>query len=199
MFPIMRRTDEKNLPSIYITMRSVLMVFLLGILIIFYPLKSLLLVWLPQYADSLMYMALVFPMCVYEGKMALLINTYLKTLRKEKMMLKINLISLGLSVIFTFFTTQLLRDLDLAIVSIVILLAIRCALAEIYLSKILMISIYKDITLELIMSLTFMLLGWFINSWVTVAIYVLAYVIYLIVKRKDIGNTIKTMKLLMRA
>ena len=29
-------------------------------------------------------MALLFPMGVYEGKMALLINTYLKTLRKEK-------------------------------------------------------------------------------------------------------------------
>ena len=102
--------------------------------------------------------------------MALLINTYLKTLRKEKLMLKINLISLGLSLILAFITTQMLENLNLAIVTIVILLAFRCALAEIYLSNILGISIYKDINLELALTMIFILTGWFykflVCSWV---------------------------------
>lgn len=59
--------------------------------------------WLPEYTDSLMYMALLFPMCIYEGKMSLLINTYLKTLREEKAMLKVNLIALGFALILTFY------------------------------------------------------------------------------------------------
>ncbi|MFT5874485.1 MAG: hypothetical protein ACI8WT_003455 [Clostridium sp.] len=155
MFPILRRTDEKKLPNIYVTMRDFLMIILLGALIVYYPLKVVLLTWLPKYADSLMYMALLFPMCVFEGKMALLINTYLKTLRREKLMLKINLISLALSVMVTFVTTMLFKNLDLAIASIVILLAFRCALAEMFLSKILVITVYKDIILELIMTLIF--------------------------------------------
>ncbi len=197
MFPILRRTDEKKLPGIYETMRNFLMVPLLGILVVYYPLKVILSAWLPQYADSLMYMALLFPMCVYEGKMALLINTYLKTLRKEKLMLKINLISLGLSLIITFITTRVLENLNLAIVSIVILLALRCALAEMFLSKILGISIYKDINLELAMTMIFILTGWFINSWFAVGLYAVAYALYLIIKRKDITSTIKNVKVLM--
>lgn len=197
MFPILRRTDEKKLPDIYETMRNFLMVPLLGVLIMYYPFKVILSAWLPQYADSLLYMALLFPMCVYEGKMALLINTYLKTLRKEKLMLKINLISLGLSLIITFITTQLLENLNLAIISIVILLAFRCVLAEMFLSKILGIPIYKDINLELALTMIFILTGWFINSWFAVGLYAVAYTLYLIVKRKDINNTIKNVRVLM--
>ena len=199
MFPILRRTDEKMLPKIYITMRDFLMVILLGALIVYYPLRVILSAWLPKYADSLMYMALVFPMCVYEGKMALLINTYLKTLRKEKLMLKINLISLAISIMSTFATTVLFKDLNLAIASIVVFLAFRCALAEMFLSKILKISLYKDIFLELMMTLIFILTGWFIYSWLVVLLYAMAYILYLVIKRKDITKTIKHIKLLMKA
>ena len=199
LFPILKRTDEKKLPGIYTTMRTFLMVLLLGILIVYYPIKVVLSAWLPKYADSLMYMAMLFPICVYEGKMALLINTYLKTLRKEKLMLKINLASLVLSIVISFVTILLLKNLNLAITSIVILLAFRCALAEIFLSKILGISIYKDISLELCTTLIFILVGWFMNSWFAVLVYTVSYASYFIIKRKDIISTIKNVKLLFSA
>jgi len=198
LFPILRRTDVKRLPSIYLTMRNFLMVILLGILILYYPFKVFLTLWLPKYADSLIYMALVFPMCVYEGKMALLINTYLMSLRKEKLMLKINLMALVLSLTVTFGTVVLLENLNLAIASIVILLAFRCTLAEILLSKILKIKLYRDISLELIMTLVFVLTGWFFNSWLAVLLYALAYIMYLVIKRKDIVNTIENIRLLIK-
>ncbi|MHA1381518.1 MAG: hypothetical protein ACTSRG_24390, partial [Candidatus Helarchaeota archaeon] len=181
VYPILRRTKQNNLPTIYITMRDFLMVFLLGILIIYYPFKETLFYWLPKYADSLKFMALLLPICVYEGKMALLINTYLKSLRKESLMLKINLTSLFVSVISTIFLSVIFKNLNLLIVSIVFLLGLRCILAEILLSKFLKISIHKDIYLELIMTILFISTGWFINSWKTVAIYGTGYVLYLLI------------------
>lgn len=198
IFPLLRRTNENKLPSIYIIMRDFLMVILLGILILYYPLKVVLSSWLPKYADSLMYMALVFPMCVYEGKMALLINTYLKTLREEKMMLKINLVTLTFSVIITYLTTIIYKNLNLTIASILFILAFRCVLAEIIISRILAIYLYKDVLLELSITLIFVLTGWFINSWFTVLLYGIAYVLYLIIKRKDIIISITNLKLLMK-
>lgn len=199
MFPILRRTNEKRLPSIYITMRDFLMIILLGALIIYYPAKVVLSAWLPKYRESLMYMALLFPMCIFEGKMSLLINTYLKTLRKEKLMLKINCISLILSAITTFVTIVLFKNLNLVIASISILLAFRSALAEMYLSKILKISLYKDIVLELMMTLIFMAVGWFIDSWISFLIYIVSYIFYLIIKRKDITSTIVNIKSLVKS
>jgi O-antigen/teichoic acid export membrane protein len=198
MFPVLRRTNEKRLPGIYMTMRNFLILILLGVLVIYYPFKVVLSIWLPEYAESLLYMSLVFPMCIYEGKMALLINTYLKTLRKEKIMLLINLLSLGISLLITIVTTLVIKSLDLAVASIVFLLALRSILGEIFLSKILKISIYKDIILEIIMTLVFILTGWFINSWLTFLLYLLAYIIYLIIKRKEINSTMKNIKSLLK-
>jgi hypothetical protein len=88
--------------------------------------------------------------------------------------------------------------LDLAVASIVFLLALRSILGEIFLSKILKISIYKDIILEIIMTLVFILTGWFINSWLTFLLYLLAYIIYLIIKRKEINSTMKNIKSLLK-
>lgn len=196
MFPILRRTEEKKLAFIYVTMRDFLMIILLGMLIIYYPFKVILSSWLPEYADSLKYMSLLFPMCVYEGKTALLINTYLKTLRKESLILKINMISLVLSLVTTFITTLMLVNLNLAILSILFLLAFRCILAEILLLRILEISMLKDIVVELIVTLTFIFMAWYQNSIFGILMYLFVYIVYLIIKHHDITDAIKNVKLL---
>jgi O-antigen/teichoic acid export membrane protein len=199
LFPILRRTDPEKLSDIYVTMRDFLMVVLFGVLLIYYPLKVLLSSWLPEFADSLIYMAILFPLCVFEGKMALLINTYMKTLRKEKLLLKINLISLFVCLIVTFITTIVLQNLDFAVLAIVFILAFRCILGELLLSNILGISISRDIVLEILMTLLFILSAWFINSWFAVLLYTIAYLMYLIVKRKDFKNTIGNVQVLLKA
>ncbi len=87
MFPVLRRTDTKRLSSVYVSMRDSLMVIVMGALIFYYPAKVVLSAWLPNYADSLTYMAILFPICVYEGKMALLVNTCSQNIAKERLML----------------------------------------------------------------------------------------------------------------
>lgn len=194
LYPILRRSPKENLSSIYNTIRDFLMVILFAILIIYYPVKEILILWLPNYEDGLQYMALLFPMLVYEGKTALLINTYLKTLRKEKLMLKINLLVLTLSIFITVFTTIILRSLDLAILSIILIIALRSILFEVFLSRLLKITVLKDIILELFMTVLFISTAWFIDSWIIVVLYSIGYLLYLILKFKDISRTIVNLK-----
>lgn len=144
-FPILKRMDKERLPEIYVQIRSILACVLFGMLMVYYPLKEMLSWWLPQYADSLIYMSVLFPVCLFESKVGLLINTYLKSLRKEALMLKINLISLGVAAIITFFTIEVLHDLNAAVFSIILLYAFRCELAEHYLANILDLQLKKDI------------------------------------------------------
>lgn len=191
IFPVLRRTSEEKLVNIYSSIRDFLMVILFGILIIYYPFKSMLSDWLPAYAESLKYMAILFPMCVYEGKMSLLINTYLKTLREEKLILKVNSIVLSISIIVTIITTYFLENLDLTVFSIVVLLAFRCVIAETYLSRIMNISVSKDIFLELFMTTVFIISGWYVNSGLTIVIYGITYLLYLFIKKNDIKRTIR--------
>ena len=198
MFPMLRRMDESKLPEIYTTLRTVLVVPILGILILYYPMSNLLSLWLPQYADGLTYMALLFPMCVYEGKMSLLINTYLKTLRKEKSMLFINMTSVCLSAITTGIIIVWQKNLMLAVLSIVGLLAFRTIIAETVISKILKIRVKKDIILELTMTIIFIATGWFFNAWIGVTIYLVTYICYIVIKKNDILHIIKIVQNVMR-
>lgn len=190
MFPLLRREEESNLPKIYTMLRNTLMLFLYMMLIFYYPMKLILSAWLPQYADSLRYMALLFPICIYESKMSMLVNTYLKSFRKEKYMLIINAISLALSAVLTGVSVFMLNNLTLAILSIVFLLGFRCILGEIVLTKTMNISIYEDIILETVLTLIFICSSWFIQNIFCLVIYICFYLIYVFIKRKEIKETV---------
>lgn len=198
MFPLLRREEESNLPKIYVILRNTLMIFLYMMLIFYYPIKLILSTWLPQYADSLRYMALLFPICIYESKMSMLINTYLKSFRKEKSMLIINTISLILSLILTILSVFILNNLTWAILSIVFLLGFRCVIGELVLTKIMNILIYKDIILETVLTAIFIISSWFINNMFCSIIYTCFYSIYVFIKRKDIKRTILLFKKILR-
>lgn len=198
IFPVLRRADPKKIASIYEMVRALLMVVLFSILIFYYPLKHIMSAWLPHYSESLLYMALVFPMFIFEGKMALLINTYLKTLRKEKEMLKINMMCTGLSLILTYITTQVFMKLDFAILNIVILLIVRAALAELYLAKELNIRVKKDLIFEVLLTSIFIASGWYIDSWFVVIIYGVSYLGYLWISKESIIMSITNIKLLLK-
>lgn len=190
MFPVLRRTNPDKLSEIYLNIRDLIMVILLGLLILYYPLKSLLVLWLPEYSKSLIYMALVFPVFVFEGKISLLINTYMKTMRKEKLLLNINTIILILSIILTVISAGILKQLEITISAIVILLALKSTLAELILSKLLSINVLKDIVWEIFLITLFIISGWFVNSWQTPIIYGFAYAVFLLLKRKNIKKNI---------
>ena len=198
MFPLLRREEESNLPKIYVILRNTLMIFLYMMLIFYYPIKLILSTWLPQYADSLRYMALLFPICIYESKMSMLINTYLKSFRKEKSMLIINTISLILSLILTILSVFILNNLTWAILSIVFLLGFRCVIGELVLTKVMNILIYKDIILETVLTAIFIISSWFINNMFCSIIYTCFYSIYVFIKRKDIKRTILLFKKILR-
>ncbi|CFE07075.1 TPA: hypothetical protein VUO80_001307 [Streptococcus pneumoniae] len=194
IFPLIKRTKTENLPKIYSNLRNALMLVMFAILLFYYPLKFILDIWLPAYKDALVFMALIFPMSVYEGKMALVINTYLKAMRMEKDILKINALVMLTSMVVTLVTTLLLNNLGLTVVSIVILLALRSIIAELILSKKLKISVKQDIALELLMTIIFISSSWYLSIWIAVIIYLLAYTLYLYLKHKDIRMYIEYFK-----
>lgn len=199
IFPVLRRTHEKQLPILYKTLRDSLMITLLGFLIFYYPIHLILSLWLPQYSESLIYMALLFPIIVFEGKTSLLITTYLKTLRKEKLILKVNLITFIISVFLTILTTHLLNNLTYAIISIPILLAFRSIIAEYYLSKYMGVMVRKDILLEISLISVFIISAWYIDSWITPVLYASIYLLYIFIKRHEIIITVKNLKNLVKA
>ena len=178
MYPALKRTSEDRYAEIYVKMRTILMTPVLGLLIIYYPLKVILSAWLPAYSDSLLYMAILFPVCVFESKNSMLNVTFFKTMRKEKMLLCINAITVALSLLLTYISVFRLDSLDLAVLAIVILVAFRNVISEIILSFSLSISAKKSIIEELLMVMCFITSSWLIGGVKGLLIYLGLYILY---------------------
>lgn len=186
IYPVLRRTESKKLPKIYKIINESLSYFLLGVLCLYFPLKLILENWLPNYSDTLEYMAIIFPMIVFEGKVVLLTNTFLKVLRKERVILRINIVTVILSLLLTALFAYILKNLFASMLSIVILIAFRSLVSEKYLSTILEVKLVKNMVHEIFLVIVFIIIAWNLEIAMGLLLYLLVYSMYLILNYKKI-------------
>lgn len=190
IFPILRKTNSRKLNTVYTNMRAIFVPVSFFILLSFLPIKLLLSKWLPEYADSLFFMGILFPVIVYEGRMSLLISTFLKTLRKEKEILKANVISLCISILLTLMSVFIFNNLILTILSVLISIMIRCIIAELAVSKTIEININQDIIFEILLTLVFVCGNILIKNNYSFIIYFVLFLFYVIINIHKIRESI---------
>ena len=193
LFPILKRINQNRLAEIYIVLRRVLSYSLLALLITYYPLKFMLIQWLPKYSDSLFYMGMLLPICIFESKMQMLVNTYLKSLRQEALMLKINIISVVFAFITTYTTVVVFHNLQLAILAIVINFAFRLLVAEYFVEKLLSLNLRRDSLEELLVVTAFIAINLLDNNYNSL-IYLMVYLCYAYINKEDIKATLKKIR-----
>ncbi|WP_270346127.1 lipopolysaccharide biosynthesis protein [Enterococcus thailandicus] len=186
MFPLLRRTDEKKLPSLYETLRGLFVPLTYLILVFYGPARYILSMWLPEYAESLKFMGILFPIIIYEGRMSLLINTYLKTLRQEKTILFVNVLTLAATLLASLIIIFVMGNLTLAVVLIMCSLAFRCIVAELLLSRYMKISVWKNEILETFITIVFVAGNLYLSLWDSVILYIIIFTIYIAISWKKI-------------
>ncbi|MBU3172989.1 oligosaccharide flippase family protein [Clostridium estertheticum] len=199
LFPALRQTNETQQMKFYWISRNLLGVVLAGFLLAYMPLNYILNLWLPAYKESLQYLIILLPLCTYDGKMSMICTTYFKVLRKEKLLLKINLISLTLSVILTLVASYMINNIYAVAISMLLAVAFRSIISDIYLSKIMGGSVLKNIVYESLLVAIFMVCTWFINPVGGFIIYLVSYGTYLIISRKKLISIVCSAKKYLKA
>lgn len=194
IFPIVKRMDEERRANVYTSIRNMLDFILFAALLGYYPMKCILAWWLPKYADSLIYMSVLFPVCVFESKVSLLINTYLKSMRKELLMLEINVVSVVFSLIVTVFTVEIWHNLDAVVFSIVLIYAFRCALAEYHVTKLLGLNLWRNIIEDLLMCGIFIISGWMLDNALCMVVYGGTYVMFVFAHRSSLKQIMEMVR-----
>lgn len=194
VFPMIKRLPEDKLMKVYSVMREVITTSLLCVLICYVPMKMLLQLWLPQYAESFRYLAILLPICVYETRYVVLLGTYFKALRKEQLQLKANLISMFMSIAITIVVVYCMNNLNLAILSIVLLMAFKAYYSEYVLKNYVEVKALKDNLWECILVVGFMVLSWFLQGWSSLAVYALLLTAYVVFRRKKIRQCVGDLK-----
>lgn len=191
MYPLLKRMDSRGWAFYYSIVRTILVIFLAGALLVYYPLEFCLGKWLPQYKDSLDFLSLLFPICLYEGKTAMLINTFMKALRMEKQMLCINIFSVLLSSCIAGVVVLYIHNLAFAVLAIVIVLGIRCILGEVVLSGKLELKSLRGIIFEVLLTSLFIWANTNLSTKTSLTFYLTAYLFYVFLEKKEVLKVIR--------
>lgn len=173
LFPMLCSYSIEKLKRIYVSLNTLLEYAIAGVIIFYYPAKLVLSMYLPQYAESLEYMGYLLPICLFETKVSLLLNTYYKAMRKEKVLMAVNLIDLGLSVALAVMSTVLFDNVKLAVLSILLVLAARSlALETILCFKYLGIKSIAFGLFDLSTTVVFVLANAIVGGWLGMILYI---------------------------
>lgn len=194
LFPALRQLNEEQLKKVYINMRNNLGLFFPSVFLMYIPIKVILSIWIPKYEISLIYLALLLPITVFDGNMNLLCNTYFKVLRKEKILLKINLVTMILSFILNFIGAFLLENVVSIIIFMVLSIAFRNIVSEIYLSKLLNTKIHNMLFQKIVLTVIFMGSSYNLSSIKSFCIISIFYSFYLLLNVRQLMTIIEYLK-----
>lgn len=186
LLPALKCSNEENQKINFNKMRILLPALLLGLMVFYVPGKEILSLWLPKYRQSLTYMAILLPICIFDGKMQLVSNVYLKMLRREDMILKINLICVGAAAILSAIAAICFESVEMVMIALVVVIGIRSVFAEKYLERLLTVKHNGMILWELLLSMIFVTSNLLATEMKAFLIYSVCYIVYAILNAKSI-------------
>ena len=193
LFPMLLKKGKDQQNLFFIIAESFLDI-LLNSVFLFFPLIYLIVkFWLPSYIDSLQYFVILFPLCLFEGKMQVLFSTYMKILRKEKLLLYFNLITLIVAIGLTLLGAYL-KSIEFIVSSMTISVIIRSVITGIYLSRLHKIPFFKKNIINLFLAFIFCILNLTLNPIICFSIYLMIYIYYLFIMKNDLKEIVLFVK-----
>lgn len=185
LFPALRRLDRKKLKKNYILYNTLLYRLLPLIYIGYLPISFVLKIWLPQYTSSIYYLSIILPICFFDSKMELVGNTFFKVLNKQVMLLKINVITIILSVALGLIGAYLVKNMDFVILGLVVAIIFRSLFANYVLSSDLGVSLLRIDILDILLAAIFIISTNLLTWWLSLIILIISYLCRLFVLKKQ--------------
>lgn len=191
LFPQLRQTGEKDRVRLYNALDQILGIVLCGVLIFYVPCRLLLMAWLPEYAEGLRYLGILLPICVLDGKMQLLYTTYLKVLRKEKSLFRINIFCCGLCFVLCIAFAELSEEVISVAYAMLTAIAVRNLISGRLLARVMNQRWNKDVITDLFLCAWFVLLNQLLSANLAMLLYAGGYLLVCIWNRKKIVAIVK--------
>lgn len=164
--PALRCTSDAGKLYAYINMFRFCFFLMPWTYLLMIPGKWLINLWLPSYAESVAYLAILLPMCIFDAKMNLVFITYFKVLRREKEMMWINYFVLVLSVILGGIGVYIFNSLTLTLISMVATGAIRCLISEQIVGKLMNVRTISMSLYELFFAAFYISISLYTENWI---------------------------------
>ena len=194
LFPALRRSGEKELAKIFSMARDCLSIIFPSVFLLYVPMAWLVSFWLPQYAISVHYLAILLPVCTFDARTSLLGTTYMKVLRGESDLLKLNLATAAASAVGVLVGAYCLQSIEAAAFGAVIAIMARSVISEYLVSGRFGGRLTAMTWGEIGLALSFIALTLYIGGVISAGVYALLYGLYLVIFRKKIFNIIRILR-----
>ena len=188
LFPALRQSGEGERRAVYRGMRDAMEVAFPAVYALYFPMAWLLSAWLPQYAESMRWLAVLLPVCVFNTKMDVCCTTYFKVLRQERTLLAVNVVTVAASAVTSLVGVFVLRSLEAVLVGAVCCIAARSAWSELRLDSEMSIVHSPMLISELLLTGAFVALAQLLpGAWALLS-YCVLYGIYLASNRDEVAS-----------
>lgn len=135
LFPHIKRAGLDRKLKNYLQVRSALVVLMPVAYVLYFPCVELCEFWLPDYIPAVGYLGLLFPICVFNCKMSMLCTPYMKALRKENLLLGVNVLAMFVSVVLSCIAVYMLHSLNALALGMTLAIALRSYISEVVLGR----------------------------------------------------------------
>lgn len=181
LFPALRQGTDEERKSFYRGIRDTMEIAFPTVYFLYFPISWVLSLWLPQYADSMRFLAILLPVCVFDTKMDLCCTTYFKVLREERTLLKVNLCTLLGSAVFSAAGVYIVGSLDAVLIGTVACIVARSLWSELYLNRRIGVPFSSLSLQEVVLTAAFVALVLLAPSWIAAVGYAVFFAAYLFV------------------
>lgn len=185
LFPALRQGTKEEQKSFYGAIRNAMEVLFPAIYILYYPMVAILVWWLPQYEESMIYFAFLLPVCVFNTKMSLCCTTYFKVLRMEKTLLAVNIVTVLASLAFALLGVYVLGMLEVVLLGAVASIAGRSLWSENKMNARMNMPGSPMRYEELILTVLFIVCALSIGGLWGCVFYTMFYMVYLLLNKSE--------------
>ncbi|MDD4721927.1 MAG: hypothetical protein PHR07_04185 [Acidaminococcaceae bacterium] len=196
LLPALKQLKESVSNDMYLPLNRLSSYVFLHVLILYYPIKLIVLYWLPKYSDSIIFMGILFPIVFFESKFNFLLVTYLKKILKTRVIFYINLFSTLISLLGCFMFCYYMKNLELSIFLITMVLGIRYTLGEVALYNYLKMPrvLITEYLLNVFWLILFELCIYIGNTILGFLLYIGCLVVYNLINRQKLLDSWKCLK-----
>lgn len=194
LFPALRQGTEREQRTFYVTARDAMEMFFPAVYLLYFPMCFVLELWLPQYASSLQFFAMLLPICVFNTKMNICCTTFFKVLRMERHLLLVNIITLTTSVAIAALSIWVLGSIEAALLGTVGCIVGRSLWCEHYLDGLMKAEGGFASIFEVILTIAFVVFTLTLDAAIAIPAYAILYCAYLYIFRNTASSLVRRIR-----
>ena len=190
LFPMLKRMDHTEFKQLYTALKSTVVVILMVCLCLYYPMVKVLSMWIPEYVESLRYLGIIAPMCLYEAQLILVSYNYFKAARKERTIFLINVVAVVLSIVISGTTMIGNIDVEVLLCLVLVLELFKLGFADYLLNNLLRVKDCTSLKITTITTVVFIISNSYFSNLEGLLTYTLSAIVLILSHRKDILKNI---------